>query len=173
VEVSENTGELVKRLMHGPRNSKLRAKFKLPPGEYFNEAIRGKSECVQCGSSPSSTLRRDCWLTLDGVVPIEKGKQHRDYFVPEGDKPSKQFGVDLGHVRASTLGTNGSGLHFKFKRIGPETSCLIVDAIEQSRACITRFQAGGGPARNREQSTRNNRGGTMTAAQRRELIKIY
>ncbi len=68
-------------------------------------------------NSPSSTLRRDCWLTLDGVVPIEK-----------------QFGLDLGHVRASTLGTNGSVLHFEFKRVGPETSCLIVDAIEQSRA---------------------------------------
>jgi hypothetical protein len=87
------------------------------------------------GSSPSSTLCRDCWLALDGAaVPIEKGKQHRDYFVPEGAKPSKQFGLDLGHVRVSTLGTNGSVLHFEFKRVGPETSCLIVDAIEQSHA---------------------------------------
>jgi hypothetical protein len=88
------------------------------------------------GSSPNSTLLyRDCWLTSAGIVPIEKGKQHRDYFVPEGgEKPSKQFGLDLGHVRASTLGTNGSVLHFEFKRVGPETSCLIVDAIEQSRA---------------------------------------
>jgi hypothetical protein len=73
-------------------------------------------------------LLRDCWLTLDGVVPIEKGRQHRDYFVPAGAKPSKEFGLDLGHVRVSTLGTNGSVLHFEFKRIA-ETSCLIVDAI--------------------------------------------
>ena len=86
------------------------------------------------GNSPSSPLRRDSWLTLDGVVPIEKGRQHRDYFVPEGEKPSKQFGLDRGFIRVSTLGTNGSVLHFEFKRIGPETSCLIVDAIEQSRA---------------------------------------
>src|SRR6266436_5757612 len=86
------------------------------------------------GSSPNSTLLRDCWLTLDGVVPIEKEKQHRDYFVPEGEKPSRQFGLDLGHIRASTLGTNGSVLHFEFKRISPEASCLIVNAIEQSRS---------------------------------------
>ena len=65
---------------------------------------------------------------------LKKGKQHRDYFVLEGEKPSQQFGLDLAHVRASTLGTNGSVLHFEFKRIGPETSCLIVDAIDLSRA---------------------------------------
>lgn len=87
------------------------------------------------GCSPSSKLCRDCWLTLDGVVvPIEKGKQHRDYFVPEGAKPSKEFGLDLGYVRVSTLGTKGDVLLFEFERIGPETSCLIVDAIEQSHA---------------------------------------
>src|SRR5713101_3384677 len=87
------------------------------------------------GCSPSSTLCRDCWLTLDGVVPIEKGKQHRDYFVPEGgEKPSKKFGLELGYVRVSTLGTKGDVLLFEFERIGPETSRLIVDAIEQSRA---------------------------------------
>lgn len=62
---------------------------------------------------------------------LKKGKQHRDYFVLEGEKPSQQFGLDLAHVRASTLGTNGSVLHFEFKRIGPETSYLIVDVIEQ------------------------------------------
>jgi hypothetical protein len=86
------------------------------------------------GSSPSSTLCRDCWLTLDGVVLIDRGKQHRDYFVPEGEKPSKQFGLDLGHVRASTLGTNGSTIHFEFKQLSSQTSRLVVDAIEQSRA---------------------------------------
>lgn len=85
------------------------------------------------GCSPSSTLCRDCWLTLDGVVLIDRGKQHRHYFVPEGE-PSKQFGLDLGHVRASTLGTNGSILHFEFKQLSSQTSRLVVDAIEQSRA---------------------------------------
>jgi hypothetical protein len=86
------------------------------------------------GSSPSSPLCRDSWLTLDGVVFIDGGKQHRDYFVPEGEKPSKQFGLDLGHIRVSTLGTNGSTLHFEFKQLSSQTSRLIVDAIEQSRA---------------------------------------
>jgi hypothetical protein len=84
-------------------------------------------------------VMRDCWLTLDGVVPIGKGRQHRDYFVPAGKKPSKQFGLDLGNVRVSTLGTNGSVLHFEFKRIA-ETSCLIVDAIEQSRAALINLE---------------------------------
>jgi hypothetical protein len=88
------------------------------------------------GSSPSSTLCRDCWLTLDGVVLIDRGKQHRHYFVPEGgEKPSKQFGLDRGFVRVSTLGTNdGSTLHFEFKQLSSQTSRLIVDAIEQSHA---------------------------------------
>src|SRR6266404_2812316 len=89
---------------------------------------------VASGSSPNSTLLRDCWLTIAGIVPVEKGKQHRDYFVPEGEKHSKQFGLDRGFIRVSTLGTNGSVLHFEFKRVGPKISCLIVDAIEQSRA---------------------------------------
>jgi hypothetical protein len=88
---------------------------------------------VSSGSSPNSTLCRDCWLTLDGVVLIERGKQHRHYFVPEGE-PSKQFGLDLGHVRASTLGTNGSTLHFEFKQLSSQASRLIVDAIGQSHA---------------------------------------
>jgi hypothetical protein len=86
------------------------------------------------GCSPSSiSLHRDSWLTSPGIVPIAKGKQHRDYFVPEGEKPSKQFGIDRGFIRVSTLGTKGDVLHFEFKRICPKTSCLIVDAIEQSR----------------------------------------
>jgi hypothetical protein len=84
-------------------------------------------------------LLRDCWLTLDGVVPIEKGRQHRDYFVPAGAKPSKEFGLDLGHVRVSTLGTNGSVLHFEFKRVGASAR-LIVDAIEQSRAALINLE---------------------------------
>src|SRR5579862_2437868 len=96
---------------------------------------------VASGSSPNSRLHRDCWLTLDGVVRIEKGKQHRDYFVPEGEKPSKQFGLDLGHVRVSTLGTNGSVLHFEFKRANPGTSRLVVDAIEESRAELINLES--------------------------------
>src|SRR5260370_42197055 len=92
------------------------------------------------GNSRSSTLRRDCWLTRDGVVPIEKGKQHRDYFVPDGERPSKKFGLELGYVRVSTLGTKGDVLHFEFKRMGLETSGLIVDAIEQSRAELVNLE---------------------------------
>jgi hypothetical protein len=91
------------------------------------------------GCSPSSTLCRDCWLTLDGVVLIDRGKQHRHYFVPEGE-PSKQFGLDLGHVRASTLGKNGSILHFEFKQLSSQTSRLVVDAIEQSRAQLINLE---------------------------------
>jgi hypothetical protein len=87
------------------------------------------------GSSPSSTLlRRDSWLTSAGIVPIEKGTHHKNYFVPDGEKPSKQLGLDLGHIRVSTLGTNGSTFHFEFKQLSSQTSRLIVDAIEQSRA---------------------------------------
>jgi len=87
------------------------------------------------GSSPNSTLLRDSWLTLDeGVVPIERGKQHRDYFVPSGERSSKQFGFDQGHVRVSTLGTNGRTLHFEFKELSPQTSRLILRAIKRSRA---------------------------------------
>ncbi|HEY6128221.1 MAG TPA: hypothetical protein VIW23_08580 [Candidatus Acidoferrum sp.] len=89
---------------------------------------------VASGNSPTAVLCRDCWLTLDGVVLIEKGKQHRDYFVPEGAKASKHFGLDLGYVRVSTLGTNGSVLYFEFKQLSPVTSRLIIDAIDQSRA---------------------------------------
>ena len=94
------------------------------------------------GSSPNSTLLcRDCWLTIAGIVPVEKGKQHRDYFVPEGgEKPSKKFGLELEYVRVSTLGTNGNVLLFEFERIGPETSRLIVDAIEQSRAELVNLE---------------------------------
>jgi len=94
------------------------------------------------GCSPSSTLCRDCWLTLDSVVLIEKGKQHRDYFVPEGgEKPSKQFGLDRGFIRVSTLGTNdGSTLHFEFKQLSSQTSRLIVDAIEQSHAELVNLE---------------------------------
>jgi hypothetical protein len=79
-------------------------------------------------------VMRDCWLTLDGVVLIDRGKQHRDYFVPEGAKPSKEFGLDLGHIRASTLGTTGSSLHLEFKERSPQTSRLILHAIKRSRA---------------------------------------
>jgi len=86
------------------------------------------------GSSPNSTLCRDSWLTLDGVVPIERGKQHRDYFIPGGERPSKQFGFDQGHVRVSTLGTNGRTLHFECKKLSPQTSRLILHAIKRSRA---------------------------------------
>jgi hypothetical protein len=86
------------------------------------------------GSSPNSTLLRDCWLTLDGVVPIERGKQHRDYFVPEGEKPSKQFGFDQGHIRVSTLRTDGRTLHFEFKELSAQTSRFILDAVKRSRA---------------------------------------
>jgi hypothetical protein len=87
------------------------------------------------GSSPSSTLCRDCWLTRDGVVvPIERGKQHRDYFLPSGRRPSKQFGFDQGHIRVSTLGTNGRTLHFEFTTLSQVASRLIVNAIERSRA---------------------------------------
>src|ERR1044072_1280432 len=77
---------------------------------------------------------RDCWLTVTGIVPVEKGRQHRDYFVPEGPKPSTQFGLGLGHVRVSTLGTNGTALHFEFKQPNSQTSRLIADFIEQSHA---------------------------------------
>src|SRR5258707_7242311 len=92
------------------------------------------------GSSPNSTFGRDRWLTLDGVVPIEKGRQHRDYFVPQGEKPSKQFGLDRGFIRVSTLGTNGSTLHFEFKQLSSQTSRLTVDAIEQSRAELVNLE---------------------------------
>src|SRR5258708_40344533 len=92
------------------------------------------------GSSPSSTFGRDCWLTLDGVVPIERGKQHRDYFLPRGAKPSKQFGFDQGHVRVSTLGTNGRTLHFEFKKLSPQTSRCILDAVKRSRADLVNIE---------------------------------
>jgi hypothetical protein len=93
------------------------------------------------GSSPSSTLCRDSWLTIDGIVPIERGKQHKNYFVPEAEKPSKQYGLDLGHVRVSVLGTkDGSVLHFEFKSVNPGTSRLIVDAIQQSRAVLINLE---------------------------------
>jgi hypothetical protein len=85
-------------------------------------------------SAPSSPLYRDCWLTIDGVVLIAREKQHRDYFVPEGEKPSKQFGLDRGFVRVSVLGTDGRILHFEFKELNPQTSRLIVDAVKRSRA---------------------------------------
>src|SRR5712671_1673911 len=93
-------------------------------------------------SSPNSTWLRDSWLTLDeGVVPIEKGKQHRDYFVPEGgEKPSKEFGLDLGHVRVSTLGTDGRTLHFECKKLSPQTSRLILHAIKRSRAEVVNLE---------------------------------
>jgi hypothetical protein len=95
---------------------------------------------VSSGSSPTSVLCRDCWLTLDGVVLIDRGKQHRDYFVPEGEKPSKQFGLDLGHVRVSTLGTDGRTLHFECKKLSPQTSCFILDAVERSRAELVNLE---------------------------------
>ncbi len=82
----------------------------------------------------------DCWVTIRGIVVIEKGKQHKNYFVPQGAKPSKHFGLDLGHVRVSTLGTNGAVLHFEFKELNPQTARLIVDAIEQSRAEIVNLE---------------------------------
>lgn len=85
-------------------------------------------------------VARDCWLTIDGIVPIEKGLQHRDYFVPAGEKPSKQWGFDLGYVRVSTLGTAGSTLHFEFKELSSETVCLVVGAIERSDATIINLE---------------------------------
>jgi hypothetical protein len=95
---------------------------------------------VASGSSPSLMVCRDCWLTTVGVVPIEKRKQHRDYFVPVGEKPSKQFGLDLGNVRVSTLGTNGSSLHFEFNKLSPQASRLIVDALKASRANVVNLE---------------------------------
>jgi hypothetical protein len=56
------------------------------------------------------------------------------------DSNSKKFGLDLGHVRVSTLGTNGSTLHFEFKQLSSRTSCLIVDAIEQSRTELVNLE---------------------------------
>ena len=95
---------------------------------------------VRSGNSPTFVVRSDCWLTTVGIVPVAKGKEHRDYFVPRGEKPSKQFGFDLGHIRVSTLGTNGSTLHFEFKELNPRASSLIVDAIEQSDATIINLE---------------------------------
>jgi hypothetical protein len=81
-------------------------------------------------------LNRDCWITLNGgVVFIERGKHHCDYFSPTGTKASKEHGLDRGFIRVSTLGTtNGGTLHFEFKAICPRTSRLILDAIEHSNA---------------------------------------
>src|SRR6266404_5289127 len=93
------------------------------------------------GSSPNSTLLcRDCWLTSAGIVPIEKGRQHKDYFVPDGQKPSKQFGFNLGYVRVSTLGTNGRTLHFECKKLSPQTSRFILDAVKRSRAELVNLE---------------------------------
>jgi hypothetical protein len=92
-------------------------------------------------SSGSSPTLQDCWLTTDDSVLIEKGKEHRDYFVPDGEKPSKQFGLDLGHVRVSTLGTDGSTLHFEFKEPNPQTSRLILQTLQQSRAKLINLES--------------------------------
>ena len=92
------------------------------------------------GSSPNSTLLRDCWLTIAGIVPVEKGKQHKDYFVLVGERPSKQFGFDQGHIRVSTLGTNGRTLHFEFKKLSSQTSRLILHAIKRSRAELVNLE---------------------------------
>jgi hypothetical protein len=101
---------------------------------------RERQKSVRSGNFPTPALQQDCWLTIDGIVPIEKGKRHRDYFVPDGEKPSKQFGLDLGNVRVSTLGTDGRVLHFEFKRISPETSLLILGAVEGSGAVLINFE---------------------------------